>query len=171
MQLSGSVSCPPLHLSCSCEHPVVTQQESTGTLCSERANSNYTMLDPNSIHNGTVCSEQSQYQLKRFPTNQMPNLLSCHHPDSNAFLQPTRNFRPQWRDVLQDSPKQTKKASAFLLAGELPAALEGSWPFTAGFLESDGPGGDSGKQLKLVCVGVCFRSGSAEKPLWVSGGT
>lgn len=46
---------------------------------------------------------------------------------------------------MQNSSKETKHASALLLAGELPPALEGSWPLTAGSLES----GDPGKQLKL----------------------
>lgn len=138
MQPPGSVSgpaCPPLHLSCSYEHPVDTTQESTGALSSAKVNSKHILLGFNSIPNGGGCSEQSQCQLERLPINQRPNLPSCYHPELQCFISAHEKFQP--------CRTQQSKSGQLLLSCWLERC-HGSGKqlaLTGGSPESDGPAG------------------------------
>lgn len=89
------------------------------------------MLDPNSIRNGTVCSGQSQYQLKRFPINWMPSLLSCHHPELQCFISAHKKFQAPVERCLAGLIKRNQTCLCFPVG----------WRVTT----------SSGRQLALDC--------------------
>lgn len=144
MQLPGSVSgpaCPPLHLSCSYEHPVDTKQESTGALSSAKVNSKHILLGLNSIPNGGGCSEQSQCQLERPPINQRANLPSCYHLELQCFISAHEKFQTPVERCLAGLSKASQASFCFPVGWRDATGSGKQLALTGGSPESDGPAG------------------------------